>query len=72
MAPGGTMLVIESILTPDSRLDLARVMDFEMSVLTNGRARRKPDFRRMFHSAGLKLKSVQAIGSSWLLVGERL
>jgi hypothetical protein len=71
MQPGGHVLVIESILTPDHRLDLARVMDFEMSVLTKGRARRKPEFRALFRRAGLKLESVQAIGSSWLLVGSR-
>lgn len=71
MEPGGRVLVIESILTPDHRMDKARVMDLEMGVLTPGRARRKPEFRRMFREAGLSLESVQAVGSSWLLVGAR-
>ena len=71
MEPGGHILVIESILTPDNRMDKARIMDLEMGVLTSGRARRKPEFRRMFHEAGLKLQSVQAVRSSWLLVGVR-
>lgn len=71
MEPGGRILVIESILTPDHRMDKARVMDLEMGVLTPGRARRKPEFRRMFRNAGLTLEDVQAVGSSWLLVGAR-
>ncbi len=71
LRPGGRVLVIEAILTPDNRFDFARVMDLEMGVLTPGRARRKPEFRQMFRAAGLKLESVQAIGSSWLLVGAK-
>ena len=71
MSSGGKVLVIEAILTPDNRFDQARVMDFEMGVLTPGRVRRKPEYRQMFRAAGLSLESVVPIGSSWLLVGSR-
>lgn len=71
MSPDGRVLVIEAILSPDHRPDLARMLDLEMSVLTGGRARRKPEFRRLFKKAGLALESVQPVGPSWLLVGAR-
>ena len=72
MAENGRILVIEAILTPDNRFDHARIMDLEMGVLTPGRVRRKPEYRKMFRAAGLKLESVVPIGPSWLLVGSRL
>jgi hypothetical protein len=70
MAPGGTVLVIETVLSPDDRADLAAMLDLEMMVVLGGRERRKPELRRLFAAAGLSLAAMQPLVSgSWLLVG---
>lgn len=70
MGTGGRVLVIESMLSPDNRPDAARMLDLEMLVLTGGRERRKPELRKLFHAAGLKLNQIEPLTeSSWLLVG---
>jgi SAM-dependent methyltransferase len=69
-SPGGRVLVVEAILSPDPRPDLARLLDLEMLVLTGGRERRKPELRRLLHAAGLSLEHVRQLGAAaWLLVG---
>jgi len=72
MTDGGRLLVVEAILTPDERVDTARMLDLEMLVLTGGRERRKPELRRLLHDAGLALERVDALTpESWLLVARR-
>lgn len=69
---GGRLLVIETILAPDNRADLAAMLDLEMMVLLGGRERRKPELRRMLAAAGLSLASMAPLVSgSWLLVAEK-
>ena len=69
---GGRLLVIETILAPDNRADLAAMLDLEMMVLLGGRERRKPELRRMLAAAGLTLASMAPLVSgSWLLVAEK-
>lgn len=69
---GGKLLVIETILAPDNRADLAAMLDLEMMVLLGGRERRKPELRRMLSAAGLSLATVEPLVSgSWLLVAEK-
>lgn len=69
---GGRLLVIETILAPDNRADLAAMLDLEMMVLLGGRERRKPELRRMLAAAGLSLASMEPLVSgSWLLVAEK-
>lgn len=69
---GGRLLVIETILAPDNRADLAAMLDLEMMVLLGGRERRKPELRRMLSAAGLSLAAMEPLVSgSWLLVAEK-
>ncbi len=69
---GGKLLVIETILAPDNRADLAAMLDLEMMVLLGGRERRKPELRRMLSAASLSLASMTPLVSgSWLLVAEK-
>lgn len=72
LPPGGRLLVIETILAPDNRADLAAMLDLEMMVLLGGRERRKPELRRMLSACGLSLAAMEPLGSgSWLLVAEK-
>ncbi|MEO6595011.1 MAG: methyltransferase [Planctomycetota bacterium] len=72
MPNGGRVLAIETVLAPDNRADLAAMMDLEMQVLLGGRVRRKPELRRLFQAAGLRVaQMVPLVAGSWLLVGER-
>ncbi|HEU4419701.1 MAG TPA: methyltransferase, partial [Planctomycetota bacterium] len=72
MAARGRVVAIETVLAPDNRADLAAIMDLEMQVLLGGRVRRKPELRRLFQSAGLRVEQmVGLVAGSWLLVGER-
>jgi hypothetical protein len=72
MAPGGRLVVIENVLSPDARADMAAMLDLEMQVLLGGRVRRKPELRRLVAEAGLVLERfVPLTAGSWLLVGRR-
>ncbi|MFT7582321.1 MAG: hypothetical protein ACI9MR_004003 [Myxococcota bacterium] len=73
MAPGAKVLVIEGVLLPGDVIDTTRLLDLEMMVLTDeGRERSKPELRRMFGQAGLKMtRSQRLAGFSRLFVGER-
>jgi SAM-dependent methyltransferase len=72
LPPGGRLLVIETILAPDDRADLAALLDLEMMVLLGGRERRKPELRRMLSACGLVLVAMDPLVSgSWLLVAEK-
>jgi hypothetical protein len=72
MAPGGRILAIEAVLSPDHRADMAATMDLEMQVLLGGRVRRKPELRRLFAEAGLTIERFEPLsGGSWLVVGAR-
>jgi hypothetical protein len=72
MAPGGRILAIEAVLSPDNRADQAASMDLEMQVLLGGRVRRKPELRRLFADAGLTIERFEPLGGgSWLVVAGR-
>lgn len=69
MVPGGRVLVIENVLSPDARADMAAMLDLEMQVLLGGRVRRKPELRRLVADAGLAVdRFVPLTAGSWLLV----
>ena len=68
-AEGGRIVVIDAVLAPDNRPDLARMLDLEMRVLCGGRERRKPELRRLLHQAGLQIQRAEELTtSSWLFV----
>lgn len=72
LRPGGKVLVVEGILLPGHRKDTTRLLDLEMLVLSGtGRERGKPEFRRLFAEAGLRLASTIPLASTArLIVGE--
>lgn len=66
---GGIVVVIDALLHPDNRPDLARMLDLEMRVLCGGRERRKPEMRRLLGEAGLQLEMARELtSSSWVFV----
>ncbi len=68
-AAGGRVVVIDAVLSPDNRADLARMLDLEMRVLCGGRERRKPELRRLIRAAGMTVESAAELSaSSWLFV----
>jgi SAM-dependent methyltransferase len=68
-ADGGIVVVIDALLSPGNRPDLARMLDLEMRVLCGGRERRKPEMRRLLRSAGLTLLRAEELTPlSWLFV----
>jgi len=59
LAPGGRVLVVEGIVLAGVSQDRTRLLDLEMMVVTEGgRERRKPEFRKLFKKAGLKMGTV--------------
>jgi SAM-dependent methyltransferase len=70
LAPGGHVLIVESILLPGNVRDATRLLDLEMFVLCGpGRERSKPEFRRLLQRAGLRLSSTRDLaGGARLLV----
>lgn len=69
----GIVLAVEGVLLPGNIPDAARLMDLEMLVLTDGgRERSKPQFRRLFAGAGLKLDATHSLGNgAYLMVGRQ-
>lgn len=66
---GGRVVVLDAVLAPDNRPDLARMLDLEMRVLFGSRERRKPELRRLIQDAGLQIESASELtASSWLFV----
>ncbi|HEB54388.1 MAG TPA: hypothetical protein ENI87_14135 [bacterium] len=66
----GRVVVVDAMLWPDNRPDLARMLDLEMRVLCGGRERRRSELRRLFTAAGLELVQVEElVAGSWLFVG---
>lgn len=66
----GRLIAIEAVLAPDPRPDLAAMLDLEMQVLLGGRVRRKPELRRMFQAAKLRVERFEPlVPGHWLIVG---
>jgi SAM-dependent methyltransferase len=55
--PDGTLLLVETVLTPSSDPSRA-LMDVLMMVLTGGRERTEPEFRTLLRKAGFSLSRV--------------
>jgi hypothetical protein len=69
---GGKVLVLETILSPDNRADMAAMLDLEMQVLLGGHVRRKPELRRLVADAGLVVERFEALtAGTWLVVAAR-
>ena len=73
MCEDGVVVVLDAVLAPDNRPDLARMLDLEMRVLCGGRERRKPELRRLLARAGLRLHAAGELheGTWWFVCGRR-
>lgn len=71
LRPGGAIMVIDGMVLPGNRPDPTRLLDLEMLALCEGGYERtKPEFRRLFQQAGLKLTFTSDLaGTTRLLVG---
>jgi len=58
IAPGGRLLLVESILKPPNTPDRGRFMDLMMLVMVRGRERSESDFRALLSDAGFSLDRV--------------
>jgi DNA-binding MarR family transcriptional regulator len=65
----GKVIIVDGYLLPGGRRDATRLLDLEMFVLCGaGRERRKPEFRRLLHRAGLKLLRSQALAGTTCMI----
>ena len=63
MAPGGRVLVAETVVPPGNTPDPIKVMDVNMLVVTGGRERTADEFAALFARAGLAAGRVVPTGS---------
>ena len=62
MAPGGRVLVAETVIPPGNAPDPIKVMDVNMLVVTGGRERTADEFAALFARAGLTAGRVSPAG----------
>lgn len=58
MAQGGRLLVIETVITPETDSSFATLSDLHMLVVTGGRERTEAEYRELFAQAGFRLTNV--------------
>lgn len=58
MAPGGRVLVVDSVIEPGNRPQWGKRLDINMLVLTGGRERTRQEFAGLFRESGLRLTRV--------------
>ena len=59
MAPGGTVLVVEQVVSDQPEAAFSKLIDLEMLVMTaGGRERTAPEFARLLDRAGLRMTRV--------------
>jgi SAM-dependent methyltransferase len=63
MAPGGRVLVAETVVPPGNAPDPIKVMDVNMLVVTGGRERTADEFAALFERAGLRAGRVVPTGA---------
>jgi hypothetical protein len=58
MAPGGTLLVVDTVIPPGNTPFLGKFIDLIMLVMTGGRERTEDEFRALYAAAGFRLTRV--------------
>lgn len=71
MAPGGRVLIIESVIEPGNDPSPAKFLDLVMFVMNGGRERTAEEYGRLFAAAGLTLTRIIPAGAESLIEGER-
>jgi hypothetical protein len=54
----GRVILIEAVVAPGNRPDLAKFIDIEMLMMTGGRERSADEFRALFEASGLRLTRI--------------
>ncbi len=60
MAPGGTVLVVDTVIEPGNEPQWGKLLDINMMALTGGRERKAAEFAQLFERAGLRLEKIIA------------
>ena len=71
LAPGGRILVIESVIEPGNDPSPAKFLDVMMFVMNGGRERTTEEYQRLFAAAGLTLARIIPAGAESLVEGVR-
>jgi hypothetical protein len=58
MAPGGRVLVVDSVIAPGNNPSWGKLLDLNMLVVTGGKERTAKEFAELFARAGLALKKI--------------
>jgi hypothetical protein len=69
MGDQGKVLLIEAIVQPSAKSDVAAAGDLMLLVLTTGHERTEDEFRQLYEAAGLRLNRVVCLGDSWIIEG---
>jgi hypothetical protein len=62
MAPGGRVLVVDTVIEPGNAPQWGKLLDINMMVLTGGRERTAGEFAELFERVGLRLEAVIPTG----------
>jgi O-methyltransferase/methyltransferase family protein len=63
MAPGGRLILVESVVLPGNQPDFAKIIDIEMLMLPGGRERTEAEFRTLLARAGFEMTRIVPNGS---------
>jgi len=66
--PDGKVLLIELMITPDNKPDMAKWLDIEMLAMAGGRERTEAEFAELFSKAGLRLSRVVRAASPFCVI----
>lgn len=69
IAPGGRLLVVESVVKPANEPDGAKWADLMMLVLLTGRERTEAEFRDLYAAAGFRLTRVVPADGAAIIEG---
>ena len=58
IAPGGTLLVLETVIPPGNTPSSGKLLDINMLVMTGGRERTEAEFASLYRAAGFELTRV--------------
>jgi hypothetical protein len=68
-----TLLVVEMIIQPGNEPSIAKLLDMEMMVLSNGRERMREEFKYLFESAGFELSRILPTKESiYIIEGKKI
>ncbi len=68
LRPGGKLLVIEMVITPDNAPSPGKLLDLAMLTQTGGMERTEAEYRRLFEAAGLDLARVLPTASVYSIM----